>query len=104
MPQSHAAGIASRRHLSQRSAHPVNVPGERLNGAAAVSPSMMMHIGAGRSGEENALGCRACRAPPCACTPQRWIAFLDAFLASTGETERRRFWRDNAIAAYRIGP
>ena len=37
-----------------------------------------------------------------AISPQRWIAFLDAFLASSGEGERRRFWRDNAIAAYRL--
>jgi len=38
-----------------------------------------------------------------AITPERWIAFLDAFLASTAEAERRRFWRGNAVEAYRIG-
>jgi L-fuconolactonase len=39
-----------------------------------------------------------------AITPDRWVAFLDAFLASASLPERRRFWRDNAVAAYRLGP
>lgn len=38
-----------------------------------------------------------------ALTPDRWIGFLDAFLAFASEPERRRFWRDNAIEAYRLG-
>jgi L-fuconolactonase len=37
-----------------------------------------------------------------AITPQRWITFLDAFLVSSEEIDRRRFWRDNAIAVYRL--
>jgi len=37
-----------------------------------------------------------------AITPPRWVAFLDGVLKGATESERRRFWRDNAIRTYRI--
>lgn len=34
--------------------------------------------------------------------PSRWIGLLDAYLAGCDDKERRAFWRDNAIRAYRL--
>lgn len=37
-----------------------------------------------------------------AITPSRWVGFLDRFLSGASEPDRRRFWRDNAKAVYRL--
>ncbi|MCX5480868.1 amidohydrolase family protein [Kaistia geumhonensis] len=37
-----------------------------------------------------------------AITYRRWIEILDDLLAGTSEDERRKFWRDNAVAFYRL--
>lgn len=36
--------------------------------------------------------------------PVAWVAFLDDVLRDTTESERVRFWRDNAIRTYRLQP
>jgi L-fuconolactonase len=34
---------------------------------------------------------------------QAWVALMDRALVGVGEADRRRFWRDNAAAFYRLG-
>ena len=34
--------------------------------------------------------------------PARWIALLDETLAGVSESDRRKFWRDNAARVYRL--